>query len=548
MKEQMQKALVFLFLLAADARVLPAQSARDSRPNILLIVADDLGYTDLGCYGGEIKTPNIDLLAKRGILFTRFHTSPLCAPTRSMILSGNDNHVAGMGSMFPVEGTPREGKIGYEGHLTNRIVTVAQVLRDGGYQTFMSGKWHLGSGEEYIPYAMGFEKSYALLPGAANHFSNRMILVDEPTQFRQDQQLVDFPEGSYSTDVYTDKMIGFIKNAPRNKPFFAYLTYTSPHWPLQAPPDYIDRYKGKYDIGYDSLRLLRFNRQKAMGILPASLVLRPGNPRIKPWTSLSAEEKKTEARKMEIYAAMVENLDDHIGQLIKYLTDSKLLDNTMIVFMSDNGAAREDFYARPDEMGRYLRANYDNRYENMGKVSSFVAYGAGWAQAGTAPFKLFKSFSTEGGVVTPLIMSGKFITIQPGLQNIFLTVMDLAPGFLNLAQLTYPVVYRKEKMVPMLGESFVPYIQGKAQTIHNIDYIFGLEHSGNCLLIKGDWKITNISSPFDLNAFALYNLTNDMGETHDLSKEYPEKYTEMLDEWAKFVKKTGVVMKQQGEE
>jgi len=548
MRGQITKTFVLLFLLVLDIQPLTAQSNSDSRPNILLIVADDLGYADLGCYGGEIKTPNIDLLAKQGILFTHFHTSPLCAPTRSMILSGNDNHVAGMGSMFSVNGTSREGKPGYEQHLTNRIVTVAQVLKDGGYQTFMTGKWHLGAQDAYIPYAKGFEKSFALMNGGANHFNNSPISPNNPPQFRQDSQVVLFPERSYSTDVYTEKMIGFIKDAKKDKPFFAYLAYTSPHWPLQVPADYIDRYKGKYDMGYDSLRVIRFNRQKAMGILPASFALRPRNPDVKPWTDLSANEKKIESRKMEIYAAMVENLDVHIGQLLQFLKSSKWLDNTLIVFMSDNGAAGEDFYNLPKETGPYLREHYDNRYENMGKAGSFVSYGPQWAHAGAAPFKLYKSFSTEGGVVTPLIMSGKFVTIKPGIQNIFLTVMDLAPGFIELAQLSYPTEYHGKKIVPMLGGSFVPYIRGENKSIHGKEYVFGLEHNGNCLLIKGDWKITNISNPFDANAFALYHLPDDMGEAHDLSKENPEKYTEMMKEWEIFIKKAGVVMKQQGEE
>ncbi|HEY4937181.1 MAG TPA: arylsulfatase [Puia sp.] len=519
----------------------------DSRPNILLIVTDDLGYTDLGCYGGNIKTPNIDLLAKQGILFTHFHTSPLCAPTRSMILSGNDNHVAGMGSMIPVKGTPREGKTGYEGHLTDRIVTVAQVLKDGGYQTFMSGKWHLGSEDAYIPYSKGFERSFALMNGAANHFNNSQIFFNEPPQYRQDSQVVLFPEGSFSTDVYTDKMIRFIKDAQKDKPFFAYLTYTAPHWPLQVPADYIDRYKGKYDMGYDSLRVIRFNRQKVMGILPAFAVLGPRNPAIKLWTKLTKEEKKTESRKMEIYAAMVENLDEHIGQLIQFLKDSKLLDNTVIIFMSDNGAAGEDFYNLPKGFGPYLRAHFDNRYDNMGKAGSFVSYGPQWAQAGAAPFKLYKSYATEGGVVAPLIIKGKFINKKPGIQNSFLNVMDLAPGIIELAQLHYPAYYHNNKIVPMLGESFVPYLKGKSNTIHNKKYVFGLEHNGQCLLVKGGWKITNISNPFDESAFGLYKISDDMGEAHDLSKVYPEKFTEMMNEWVSFKKKVGVIPKEKGE-
>jgi arylsulfatase A-like enzyme len=538
---------ILMILLFGTMHSSFAQKQPDLRPNILLIVADDLGYTDLGCYGGDIKTPNIDLLAKQGIQFTHFYTSPLCAPTRSMILSGNDNHVAGMGSMFSVKGTPREGKSGYEQHLTDRIVTVAQVLKDGGYQTFMSGKWHLGAADAYIPFAKGFEKSFALMNGAANHFNNNSISAGQPTQFRQDSQVVVFPEGRYSTDVYTEKMIGFIKNSQKGKPFFAYLAFTSPHWPLQVPPDYIDKYKGRYDMGYDSLRVIRFNNQKAMGIIPSSSVLRPRDPAVKPWTSLSTEEKKTESRKMELYAAMVENLDEHIGQLIQFLRDSKLLNNTLIVFMSDNGAAGEDFYNLPEGFGPYLRSHYNNSYENMGKAGSFVSYGPQWAQAGAAPFKLYKGYATEGGIVTPLIISGKLVNRKPGIQNTFLNVMDLAPAFIELAQLSYPDYYHNIKLTPMLGESFVPYISGKRNLIHGNDYVFGLEHDGQCLLIKGDWKITNISDPFDESAFELYNLSDDMEETHDLSKSNPKKFSEMLNEWVLFKKKAGVIPKEKGE-
>ena len=541
MKVNSVGTIFFLFMISIWIKPAMAQTKSDLRPNILLIVADDLGYADLGCYGGDIKTPNIDLLAKQGILFTHFHTSPLCAPTRSMILSGNDNHVAGMGSMFSVEGTPRAGKPGYEHHLTNRIVTIAQLLKDGGYQTFMSGKWHLGSQDNYIPYAKGFEKSFALMNGAADHFNSSQILSTEPSQYREDNLIVPYPEGSFSTDVYTNKMIGIIEHAQKDKPFFAYLTYTAPHWPLQVPADYIDRYKGKYDMGYDSLRVLRFSRQKAAGIVPGDAVLRARNPSIRLWTKLTPREKKIESRKMEIYAAMVENLDDHIGKLIQFLKKSEQFDNTVIVFMSDNGAAAEDFYNLPKGFGPFLRIHFDNSYENMGKATSFVSYGPQWAQAGAAPFKLFKAYATEGGVVTPLIISGKLITRKPEIVNIFVNVMDLAPSFLDLARLTYPVSFNNKKLDPMLGVSFVPYLEMKSNAIHGKDYIFGLEHNGQCLLIKGDWKITNISEPFDEKAFALYNLSNDMAEAHDLSNTNPLKYREMLNEWVIFKKRVGVI-------
>ncbi|HEX3081387.1 MAG TPA: sulfatase-like hydrolase/transferase, partial [Puia sp.] len=379
--------ILIVAFLCLDSKSSFAQPADASRPNILMIVADDLGYADLGCYGGEIKTPNIDALAGKSILFTRFHTSPLCAPTRSMLLSGSDNHIAGMGSMFSVDGTNRAGKTGYEHHLTDRIVTIAQLLKDGGYQTFMSGKWHLGSARDQIPYSKGFEKSFALMNGAANHFNNHPFSPNEPSQYRLDSNSVLYPEGVFSTDVYTDKMIAYIDQRQTGKPFFAYLAYTAPHWPLQVPDNYINRYKGRYDIGYDSLREVRFASQKAAGIVPENAVLGERNPEIRPWSDLSTEEKKSESRKMEIYAAMVENLDDHIGQLIQFLKKTGLLDNTVIVFMSDNGAAGEDFYNLAKGFGPFIRAHYDNSYVNMGKANSFVSYGPQWAQAGAAPFK-----------------------------------------------------------------------------------------------------------------------------------------------------------------
>jgi len=540
--------ILIVAFLCLDSKSSFAQPADASRPSILMIVADDLGYADLGCYGGEIKTPNIDELAGKSILFTHFHTSPLCAPTRSMLLSGSDNHIAGMGSMFSVDGTNRAGKTGYEHHLTDRIVTIAQLLKDGGYQTFMSGKWHLGSARDQIPYSKGFEKSFALMNGAANHFNNHPFSPNEPSQYRLDSNSVLYPEGVFSTDVYTDKMIAYIDQRQTGKPFFAYLAYTAPHWPLQVPDNYINRYKGRYDIGYDSLREVRFASQKAAGIVPENAVLGERNPEIRPWSDLSTEEKKSESRKMEIYAAMVENLDDHIGQLIQFLKKTGLLDNTVIVFMSDNGAAGEDFYNLPKGFGPFIRAHYDNSYVNMGKANSFVSYGTQWAQAGAAPFKLYKSYTTEGGIVTPLIISGKFIARKPGIDHSLISVMDLAPGFLELAHLSYPDLYKNKKIQPQMGSSFVPYLKKQKNQIHEDEYVMGLEHDGRCMLIKGRWKITNISEPFDEMAFALYDLSNDMAESHDLSKSNPSKYSDMLREWELFAKKVGVISKEKGED
>lgn len=232
-----------------------------------------------------------------------------------------------------------------------------------------------------------------------------------------------------------------------------------------------------------------------------------------------------------------------MGQLIQYLKQSGQYDNTIIVFMSDNGAAAEDFYNRPAGFGPFLRKHYNNDYENMGKASSFVSYGPQWAQAGAAPFKLFKYYSTEGGIVTPLIIAGKNVHRRPGFQNVFITVMDLAPTFLELAGIKYPLTYNNKEIKPMLGESCLSFINGKTHAVHDSNYVFALEHDGQCMLIKGNWKITNISQPFDEAAFALYDLAEDLGESNDLSKSNPKKFSEMMKEWELFKKKTGVIPK-----
>jgi arylsulfatase A-like enzyme len=543
------KKIAFLFfslVLLCSGRKKNLNQPQSTRPNILLIVADDLGYTDLGCFGGDIRTPNLDALAATGIRFTNFHTAPLCAPTRSMILSGNDNHVAGMGSMFPVKGTNRANQPGYEFHLTDRIVTVAQLLKDAGYHTYMSGKWHLGMEDQNIPYAKGFERSFSLMAGGATHFSNKSIFEGRPTVYKLDNQTVPFPEGQFSTDVYTEKIEEFMSSAKDERPFFAYLAYTAPHWPLQLPADWRDKYKGKFDIGYDSLRTLRFNSQKKKGIIAKDAQLPPRWDHIKPWKELTADQKKIEARKMELYAAMVENLDEHVGKIIQFLKDRKQLDNTLIVFMSDNGASAEDFFYHKG-MGPFLQKNYDNSYENMGTATSFVSYGPQWAQASAAPFKLFKQWATEGGIVTPLIVSGNSAKRKPGIEHAFLNVTDLAPTFLQLAGVTYPKTYNNKDVYQLPGESFLPYLEGKKEYVHNADYVFGLEHYGACMLIKGKWKITNSSDPFDESAFALYDLSKDQGETKDLSKVYPDKYKELLNEWQVFKKKNLVIPLEKGE-
>lgn len=335
--------LVFLTLAQSGRAVTTSEEGEDPRPNILLLVADDLGYADLGCYGGDIETPHIDALAARGLRFSRFHIAALCAPTRSMLLSGNDNHIAGMGIQHN-----GADEFGYEGHLTDRIVPVPQLLRDAGYHTYMAGKWHLGYKPEHNPHRKGFEHSFVNLDGAGNHYDDQGWEEGIPiARYTEDGRKAGWPKGTYSTDLFTDKIIGYIdRHADDGKPFFAFAAYTSPHWPLQVDEPYWRKYEGRYDEGYEVLKMRRMESFKKAGMSPEDAVIPPPHDRVKPWDSLSPNEQEMEARKMELYAGMVDNLDHNIGRMITYLKSIGEYENTLIVFMADNGAAAEDFIMR----------------------------------------------------------------------------------------------------------------------------------------------------------------------------------------------------------
>jgi arylsulfatase len=512
-------------------------SGNQARPNILLIVADDLGYADLGVYGSDIRTPNIDALAREGVLFTQFHTAPMCAPTRAMLLSGNNNHVAGMGRQHPSE-YMSENMPAYEGYLSDRIAPLPAVLKKAGYHTYTTGKWHLGTERQHSPPAAGFERSFSLMDGAATHFDGRGF-ENAPSIYRADGELVDYPDGAYSTELYTDRLIGFIEsNKKDGRPFFAFAAYTSPHWPLQVPQDERDRYSGVYDDGYDALRERRFKSLQDAGIVPQSSTLPPRWEKITPWDDLDSEQQIREARKMELYAAMVENLDGHVGRLLDYLKSNGLFENTLIVFMSDNGAAAEDFYDHA-EFRDYIQARYDNSYENMGGPDSFVSYGPQWAEAGSAPFKRHKGYTSEGGITAPMIIAGKGVGRSNEINRSYLTVMDLAPTFIELAGAHYPDV---DPVQAMRGESMLSFLKGSSDQVHDPQYVTIQYHRGRAYLRKGHWKLTQIDLPFDESGFSLHDLLSDPGETTDLSRQHPEIREELIELWRQQRQELGIIL------
>lgn len=516
-----------------------ANSEPDDRPNILLIVADDLGYADLGIYGSDIQTPNIDALAAQGMLFTQFHTAPFCAPTRAMLLSGNNNHVAGMA---------RQGRIGlldspvrgYENSLSDRIVPFPRLLQEAGYHTYTVGKWHLGLEAESSPHAAGFSRAFNLLDGAGTHF-DAVGFFEGGSTYRQDEDLVEYPAGRYSTDLYTDRLIEFIDaNKDDGNPFFAFAAYTSPHWPLQVPDEYLDLYSGHYDDGYDALREDRFDSLQEAGIIPLSSELPPRNDAITPWEDLTSDERRRESRKMELYAAMVDNLDDHVGRLLEYLKSNDLYENTIIVFMSDNGAAGEDFYNRGDYK-EYVQANFDNAYEKMGTAESFVSYDEEWAEASSAPFQRRKGYTREGGIVAPMMIAGPGVAARGVIDSTYLTVMDLAPTFLDIAGAQYP---DDGSVRPMLGESITGFLAGEADIVHDENYVTTLYHAGRAYLRQGNWKISNLEPPFNEADFELFDLATDPGESYNLADDEPEKLAELIELWGEERERLGIILPQ----
>lgn len=525
-----------LVLLAVAALAAAQSLAQDLRPNILMIIADDLGYADLGSYGGDIRTPNIDALAAEGILFTQFHASPLCATTRAMLLTGNNNHVAGLGRQGSFPGPVIPGLAGYENRLSDRVALLPQLLSEVGYRTYIAGKWHLGESLDASPYAAGFERSFVMKFGAGNHFDDTGIR-ESGAKYFEDNTETGWPEGEYSTEFYTDKLIEYLEtDRGSEQPFFMIAAYTSPHWPLQVPDEDLDLYAGRYDMGYDRLRELRFESLKAAGIIPADSALPPRNPDIAPFAGLSSREQRRESRKMELYASMVDNLDRHVGRLLDYLRANGLYDDTLIVFMSDNGAAGEDFYYSGPFVD-YIQANYDDSYERMGKRGNFVSYGPQWAEAGSAPYRLYKGFPSEGGMVAPLIIAGTGVGRQAVKSDVYLTVSDFMPTFLALAGAEYP-----DDKAPMVGESAWDYLAGHADRVHADDFVTTLAYNQRAYVRQGDWKLLTLEQPFDERDFELFDLSRDPGEVTDLSVAEPARRQAMLELWRRERRRLGITL------
>ncbi|MEH6586201.1 MAG: arylsulfatase [Halioglobus sp.] len=516
------------------------------RPNILLIVADDLGYSDLGIFGGEINTPNLDSLAREGVALRRFHAAPNCGPSRASILTGVDFHRAGIGGNIEIAAENQKGLPAYQGFLRDDVVTFPELLRDSGYHTYMAGKWHMGKSPRNMPGGRGFEHSFALLNGGASHWADQLALVpNSKTTYTADDVVVDkLPDDFYSTTYYTDQVIEFIEsNLDDDAPFFAYLAFTAPHNPLHAPDASIAKYKGRYTEGWDQLAQNRLARQRELGLLAEGVEPASRPDWVLAWDKLSSEQRAQRARDMEVYAAMIDYMDESIGRLLAYLRSNGKYDNTMIVFMSDNGPSKTsiaDYLALGGAAEDFVKT-FDNSIENKGRPGSSTDIGPGWAFASATPLRLFKGYVTQGGIQVPAIIKPAGGRVDSDrIVNTPLHVTDLMPTFLELARVTYPQKYNGFPIPKQAGLSLLP-LMSAAGTAQFTRRGLGWEAYGMDAWLEGDLKLVRLPAPYGSGEWQLYDLGNDPGEITDLAKKMPEVVAQFETKWLAYARTNEVV-------
>lgn len=503
----------------------------DQRPNIVLILADDLGFTDLQSYGSEINTPNIAALASQGVRFTNYHTAASCAPTRAMLLTGVDSHRNGVPSI-PEAIPPRQKReANHKGVLGHNVITIASRLRDSGYHTYMTGKWHLGHTPDRLPIARGFERTITMPFTGADNWEQRPYLPIYPEAlWFADGQPHTLPDDFYSSKYFIDKTIEFIENDKEDdQPFFSYIPFQAVHIPVQAPQEFTDKYVDRYKEGWETLRRERLQSAEALGVVPEGTGLFD-TPGTADWDALSEEEKNFDARRMAVYAGMVDAMDHHIGRLVAYLKESGEYENTIFIFTSDNGAEGGDPFAPGGE--RFINwltsKGYTMDLETLGTKSSFNAIGSNFATAAASPLAFYKFYTGEGGMRVPLVISGAPISGKGSTSDAFTWVTDIAPTILAYAGLNEESTNPKDRTVePMIGKSLTPVLAGETDTVYAADAITGFELGGHRALFKGDHKIVFHHNALGDKTWYLFNIKKDPGETNDLSTQEPERFAQM---------------------
>jgi len=528
-------------------------AASSKRPNILLIMSDDMGFSDLGCYGSEIETPTLDSLAARGVRFTQFYNTARCCPTRASLLTGLYQHQAAIGHMMGDRHLP-----GYRGDLSKNAVTIAEAMKGAGYATYMSGKWHVTpyrgpkeTPKHNLPCQRGFDRFFGTIHGAGSFY--------DPNSLARDNEFIPPGEDFYYTDAISDNAAAYLRDHAKQKPddpFFMYVAYTAAHWPMHARPEDIARYKGRYDEGWQAIRQARYKRMRRMGLLKEAWDLSPRDSG--DWDELSEEDKKWHARRMEVYAAMVTVMDEGIGRILQTLKETGQYENTLVLFLEDNGACAEDWFCRgkarpliekdkaepmdPDALQTRMtpRVTRDGKPVRVGHgvmpgpADTYISYGREWANVSNTPFRLYKHWVHEGGIATPLIAHwpagipkarhGKFER-QPG------HLIDIMATCVDLGDADYPKTYNGHDITPMEGVSLAPAFLGKDLERHEPIYF---EHEGNRAIRDGKWKLVakGAKGPWEL-----YDMEADRSELHDLAEKYPDRVKKLANRWETFARK-----------
>jgi len=536
-------------LLGALVLLAPLSGQADTRPNILLIVADDMGFSDPGVYGGEISTPNIDALAAEGLQFSNFNVAATCSPTRAMLMTGVTSHKVGMGNMKEIMADNQKGQPGYETWLNDQAVTLPTLLRDAGYRTYMAGKWHLGARPESLPNARGFERSVALLESGADNWEAKHYLPAGTATWVEDGQPISLPDEFYSSFYYADKLIEYLDSGQgSDQPFFAYLAFQAVHAPHHAPEAYVEKYAETYQEGWDAIRQQRYERLTAMGLLPrtAESVISSDwgtfyDTSPIDWDSLSDQERDYRARQMAVYAGMAEAMDESIGRVISHLKASGDYDNTLVIFMSDNGA---ESTVLTEIAPLFYRLRYERDYAELGRRGSWSEYGPGWAYASNSPFYSYKGSPFNGGMRVPMIMRYPAV-IEPGSRtSAFGYVTDIVPTLLELSNTPAPDgEYQGRKVHSIMGTSMTPLLRGESERIHAAEEVIVYELAGGIAIWQGDYKlVASRSGAIAARPDALlFNLRDDPLERHDLSVQQPEKVAELMQAYHRFVNEHGLV-------
>lgn len=519
-------------------------ATKPRQPNIILLLADDWGFSDVGAFGSEIATPNLDRLAYQGVRFSNFHVAGSCAPTRAMLHTGVMNHRNGLGNMAETMPDAHVGKPGYDQVLNFRVVTLAEILKSAGYRTYLTGKWHLGDDARRLPHARGFDRAFSMEGAGADNFEQKPITgLGRSVKWTENGKPASLPKDYYSSRFVVDQMIRYIDaDRAAGRPFFASINFLANHIPIQAPDADLARYRGHYAEGWDKVRAARTKRVGELGLLPAGIpfVRMETTP---DWNKLSGKKRERHVREMQAYAAMATALDREVGRLVAHLKSIGEYENSVIIFLSDNGAEPMDPYDRLRNR-LYLGAQVDRSLENIGRRGSMDAIGPAWASAATSPLRGYKFSATEGGLRVPLIVhwaDGQRAVPAARIAKGFAHVTDLVPTITDLVGAPLPQgTWQGRQIEGISGRSLVPMLAGGDASVHG-DEPLGYELSGNSALFLGDYKLVRNLPPTGDGQWKLYNIKTDPGEVTDLSLKERGRFTEMLNDYRSYAAENGVL-------